>query len=57
MEIIMAAQADATPWPTEPNSDGNDKSVMHGRGFFSELGVVRRKPCMWHLPSGHWCDN
>jgi len=47
MELIMAAQDDATPW-TKPAqvSDG----AMTGRGYFSELGVVRRKPARGDAP-------
>lgn len=37
MELIMAAQEDATPW-TSTSDD------MLGRGNFDQLGVVRRKP-------------
>lgn len=49
MEIIMAAQEDASPWevPLAADSEtpeaGAAPSLM-GRGFFSQLGVVRRKP-------------
>jgi hypothetical protein len=46
MEIIMAAQEDSTPWPVESNMHDDGESMMHGRSFFSELGVVRRKPCV-----------
>jgi len=52
MELTMSAQEDATPWPLpktvsppyEPNQ-GED-GALKGRGYFSELGIVRRKPCM-----------
>lgn len=54
MELIMAEQEDATPWnvpgpinDTESSSD----SPMHGRGYFSQLGVVRTKPCTLLLKS------
>jgi len=46
MELTMAAQPDATPWPitsfSSPSS--SDTPDMPGRGHFSLLGVVRRKP-------------
>jgi len=47
MELIMAAQDDATPWekPADTDSDG-----LTGRGYFSELGVVRRKPARGDAP-------
>ena len=38
MELIIKAQKDATPWPVA-HRDG-----LLGRGYFSELGAVRRKP-------------
>ena len=47
MELIMDNQEDDTPWPL-PNevSNGNSPaSLLNGRGYFSQLGVVRRKPC------------
>ena len=47
MELIMAAQDDATPW-TKPVQD--PASAMTGRGYFSELGVVRRKPARGDAP-------
>jgi len=48
MELTMLAQEDATPWDripstTEPGFDSTGQELK-GRGFFSELGVVRRKP-------------
>ena len=47
MELVMNAQEDATPWPVpkvdqEQNNLGNS---LNGRGYFSKLGRVRRKPC------------
>lgn len=46
MELVMKAQDDATPWPAaEPSSSDNDP-ILKGRANFSELGIVRRKPCM-----------
>jgi tRNA-specific adenosine deaminase 1 len=51
MELVMQAQEDATPWelPQLPqeHSEGvsyNSAAEMKGRGYFSELGIVRRKP-------------
>ena len=45
MELIMEAQEDATPWLVlPPNQDGKQQTLL-GRGSFSQLGVVRRKPC------------
>lgn len=43
MELIIEAQEDASPWPVKVDESGQS-SVMLGRGNFSELGVVRRKP-------------
>ncbi|KAK1063854.1 hypothetical protein LTR74_009184 [Friedmanniomyces endolithicus] len=50
MELTMAAQPDATPWPTTPSSSP-DMPDMPGRGHFSLLGVVRRKPGRADAPS------
>jgi len=48
MELIMDAQKDATPWP-ERSSSGTESfpegDELLGRGYFSQLGIVRRKPC------------
>ena len=48
MELTMDAQEDATPWPVpDPVPDNiSDAATLHGRGNFSQLGTVRRKPCM-----------
>ncbi|KAE8149644.1 putative tRNA-specific adenosine deaminase [Aspergillus avenaceus] len=52
MELCMAAQEDATPWDLIPSSsvstgagaeDGAEE-LLDGRGYFSRLGIVRRKP-------------
>ena len=43
MELIMEAQDDPTPWPVTV-SDESTASGLLGRGSFSQLGVVRRKP-------------
>lgn len=46
MELVMKKQADPTPWlvAEEPVS-GTSQSSLKGRANFSELGIVRRKPC------------
>ncbi|KAL4747258.1 hypothetical protein BDW72DRAFT_196883 [Aspergillus terricola var. indicus] len=54
MELVMAAQDDPTPWalpnktstsdtdPEPPRTEGTP--LLSGRGHFSQLGIVRRKP-------------
>lgn len=54
MELIMAAQDDASPWETPPlppptGSDSQTTSLP-GRAYFSQLGVVRRKPARGDAP-------
>lgn len=54
MELTMAAQEDATPWDLPPgltteedSQDTNHDASNHtlpGRSYFSNLGIVRRKP-------------
>ncbi|KAI0838179.1 adenosine deaminase/editase [Hypoxylon sp. FL0890] len=59
MELIMASQEDATPWelppetlpsittPSSPTSTSPISTTtpsLQGRAYFSQLGVVRRKP-------------
>lgn len=44
MELVMARQNDSTPWPA-PAEGG-----VLGRGHFSLLGVVRRKPARADAP-------
>lgn len=48
MELTMLAQEDATPWERGPESTKpglvSTDNELKGRGFFSELGIVRRKP-------------
>lgn len=46
MELVMEAQEDATPWPVLENSFLEQIPILKGRANFSELGIVRRKPCM-----------
>ena len=51
MELTMDAQEDATPWPEPASStaestlEGLEINELHGRGYFSQLEIVRRKPC------------
>ena len=48
MELTMASQEDATPWPNAaPSSNPDD---MIGRGHFDRLGIVRRKPARPDAP-------
>ena len=44
LELVMERQEDATPWPVDGSR--NAATDLLGHGSFSELGVVRRKPCM-----------
>ncbi|RDW93606.1 tRNA-specific adenosine deaminase [Aspergillus mulundensis] len=44
MELVMAAQDDATPWELPATSDTLNTAFLSGRGHFSQLGIVRRKP-------------
>ena len=44
MELVMEAQDDPTPWPMTVSEEGATPNLL-GRGSFSQLGVVRRKPC------------
>lgn len=47
MELVMNAQEDPTPWPTASGLGIERRTeVLKGRANFSELGIVRRKPCM-----------
>jgi tRNA-specific adenosine deaminase 1 len=46
MELIMALQDDPTPWKYVPEESPD---TMLGRGDFSRLGIVRRKPCKTSL--------
>ena len=48
MELTMMAQEDPTPWPTRP--DLRPGQNLKGRGSFSELGIVRRKPARGDSP-------
>ncbi|KAI9679836.1 MAG: hypothetical protein M1817_004850 [Caeruleum heppii] len=56
MELTMAAQDDPTPWATPSSASTPSLATspllstppsnppLHGRGYFSHLGIVRRKP-------------
>ncbi|KAH8654602.1 adenosine deaminase/editase [Tricladium varicosporioides] len=55
MELTMAAQEDSTPWSlrpvnvkippiSEPSTTTSEQPILHGRSYFSQLGIVRRKP-------------
>ena len=49
MELVMEAQHDPTPWPVAIPDDQATSRLL-GRGSFSQLGVVRRKPCEFPHP-------
>ncbi len=46
MELVMEAQEDATPWAVSVPDEGIASGLL-GRGSFSQLGIVRRKPGMY----------
>ncbi|KAH7304912.1 adenosine-deaminase domain-containing protein [Stachybotrys elegans] len=53
MELIMAAQDDASPWaaPSQtPQAESQADNELLGRACFSQLGVVRRKPARGDAP-------
>ncbi|KID72651.1 uncharacterized protein G6M90_00g092110 [Metarhizium brunneum] len=54
MELIMAAQDDASPWDIPPSpattESGATAASLPGRAYFSQLGVVRRKPARGDAP-------
>ncbi|KAK0764001.1 hypothetical protein N5P37_003395 [Trichoderma harzianum] len=59
MELIMAAQEDASPWelPTPAPTPASAQSAISesepalpGRAYFSQLGIVRRKPARGDAP-------
>ncbi len=57
MELIMAAQEDNSPWDVPPAavpdlsaSADIDVDSLPGRAYFSQLGVVRRKPARGDAP-------
>lgn len=49
MELIIKKQVDQTPWSASPSSEQN-RSLLSGRGYFAELGAVRRKPARGDAP-------
>lgn len=49
MELTMAAQEDATPWESTGPTIEN-MAALSGREFFSQLGIVRRKPARRDAP-------
>ncbi|KAH8885714.1 hypothetical protein GQ53DRAFT_751065 [Thozetella sp. PMI_491] len=56
MELTMAAQEDASPWEVPPDAipdpscpDGAE--ALPGRAYFSQLGIVRRKPARGDAPA------
>ncbi|KAI0509229.1 adenosine deaminase/editase [Xylaria bambusicola] len=63
MELTMASQEDATPWsiPVVPQQetlsipsivpDSAPDTLLPGRAYFSQLGIVRRKPSRGDAPS------
>ena len=50
MELTMRGQEDATPWPVAVPKPTDEQMSLKGRGYFSELGVVRRKPARGDSP-------
>lgn len=60
MELIMAAQADASPWQlpapqplsssASTDAEQNPTAQLPGRAYFSQLGIVRRKPARGDAP-------
>ena len=51
MELTMASQLDAKPWAVPSTAELQDPTPsLPGREFFSELGIVRRKPARRDAP-------
>lgn len=57
MELIMAAQEDDSPWqlPSSTLADAQTipqeaETALPGRAYFSQLGIVRRKPARGDAP-------
>jgi len=54
MELTMAVQEDDTPWevplPAGVDSSSGTKPGLPGRAYFSQLGIVRRKPARGDAP-------
>jgi len=54
MELIMSQQEDPTPWDMPvTRSESGESAALQGRGYFGELGVVRRKPSRPDAPQAH----
>ncbi|TQV93470.1 tRNA-specific adenosine deaminase [Cordyceps javanica] len=56
MENLMAAQEDASPWDVPSQSEAEagapqQQLLLPGRAYFSQLGVVRRKPARSDAPA------
>ncbi|KAL2043235.1 hypothetical protein N7G274_004295 [Stereocaulon virgatum] len=49
MELVMEAQKDDTPWPVNLSGKNAQQGLL-GRGSFSQLGIVRRKPSRGDAP-------
>ncbi|KAF1816352.1 hypothetical protein P152DRAFT_478906 [Eremomyces bilateralis CBS 781.70] len=53
MELIIEKQGDPTPWmqtAAETSESSAQDPALFGRGYFSQLGVVRRKPARPDAP-------
>ncbi|KAL9087559.1 MAG: hypothetical protein Q9159_003575 [Coniocarpon cinnabarinum] len=50
MELTIDSQEDASPWTSQSRSLA-DGMLLSGRGHFTELGAVRRKPARGDAPS------
>ncbi|KAK7408856.1 hypothetical protein QQX98_008979 [Neonectria punicea] len=54
MELTIAAQEDASPWQApvhdKPPSESKPEASLPGRAYFSQLGIVRRKPARGDAP-------
>ncbi|TQS31567.1 hypothetical protein Golomagni_08147, partial [Golovinomyces magnicellulatus] len=50
MELTMADQKDASPWDTPASEREASQSELPGRAYFSQLGIVRRKPARGDAP-------
>lgn len=55
MELVMQEQEDDTPWDRAPptpalETDPQDEETLLGRGYFDQLGIVRRKPARPDAP-------
>jgi len=50
MELVMSRQEDATPWTRQQSEDTERSVKLMGRGYFDQLGCVRRKPARADAP-------